>query len=167
MAWRRLPGRARQYQDTATGVVISDRQFRKLGNPARAPSRPLVRTLDKRELPPSALPVRASIRPVEYDRLKITQRANARYHQLVSDYVKAEAEKGRQVGLQEARRSQGLRNIQALLSARRKDGKQHIPKVKKALKMLGRRDGIPEHVRPGESHKRFKRDPVTGKWTPK
>jgi len=131
--YQRIPGTARNYVNTSTGAIITDRQYRKLG--AKAP-------------------------PVSPRRRAIQVRAQRNYNRLLNDYVKEQRahgatsinSKGQVVPLTkaDARKRAEMKQIIAdiKISAQTPAGEA---RRRAALTAAGLRKGIPEWVPVGLS----------------
>jgi hypothetical protein len=130
--YKRLPGAARRYVNTATGEIIADRQYRKLT---------------------AASGRKTSISP---QRLAIQRRAQRNYNRLLNEYTKTERAKGtkrqdgRPIDKASVRKSAEFRSIISDLKLK-PTTPENRRKRRDALKRAGYRAGIPDWVPVDES----------------
>lgn len=138
--WSRLPGSSRKYINVQTGQVLSRRQFDKVAQAAGA---------------------RKSLDIAEKAKRRTKQ---ARYQDLVEDYIAQQKAKGKTITKRQARTSQEFKSLikdlkstsksapkklsgDKLIEFRRRQNKKKL----KILKELGRRDGLPDWLPVGFS----------------
>lgn len=139
--WSRLPGKSRNYIDNATGQILSRRQYDNLAAPER----------------------NAPIKPISFQRLQTEKRKRARYQAVIRDLQSEQRKRGVDSSARELRNSDLTKHLIAELGARNKNGKPAVRRIKAALIALGRREGIPYAIAPGDSGKNYRRG-NDGKW---
>jgi hypothetical protein len=168
MAWKRLPGTSRRYQDEETGQILSDRQYRKM--------RELLGQRKHFDLPRLAKQRRAQQRYndlVKQFSQHIIETAEAQLSEAerlleeggiedagfidedeVYDYIEEALTMKRRAKRTTMRHADFRRAIRTLKD--RTPGKEANDRRIEALKLLGRREGIPDWVPEGMSD-RFRR----------
>lgn len=138
--WRRVPGTSRQYINVATGQKVSRRQYDKFA---------------------TAAGVRQPLDIAEKAKRRVKQ---ARYQDLVEDFVAQKKSQGIKITKRQARSSKELKGLlgdlkkaskpapkklsgEKLLDYRRKQNRKKL----NLLKKLGRRDGLPDWLPVGFS----------------
>ena len=136
--YSRLPGTSKNYVDNTTGQVYSYRQYLKID-------------INQRD------------RTLTGPQLQKRRFIQARYNSLFDDYFRKRQQTDPSITRGQLRQDSRYKELQALLRSKTKKGKPNQTVIKKALKELGRREGLPDNVKLGQSAKLYTRKD-NGKW---
>ena len=143
--WSRIPGTARNYVNRDTGTILSRRAFAAL---------------------PKSVQTQKLIGDPQ-ERFRIAKRDRLAFDSQIRDFITEQKKRGVKFTPDQVRKDPFFQRIQEALELRTRAGKVNQGRAKWALKQLGRRDGLPDGIRVGDSGKKHVRDEVTGRWYPK